>query len=157
MDQGRGMNTDQHRFHMTPVIGRRAVPAYAHAMQPSNGQSTLAAVLEEQRALEARIHDRTPCPEEALIVGDALLAFAGREDKAFSAVAPLLDPAAQQELAAEHQQIAEDLTLLDWLIRTTPDSPDVIVLTTSLVRRMRQHIDRDGRLLARAAGLTPWR
>jgi hypothetical protein len=27
------------------------------------------------------------------------------------------------------------------------------VLTTSLVRRMRRHMDRDGRLLARAAGL----
>lgn len=126
-----------------------------HRMQPSSSQFTLAALLEEQRALEARIHDLTPCAEEALIVGEALLAFAGREDEAFSALAPLLDPAAQQELVTEHQQIAEDLTLLDWLVRTTPDSPDVAVLTTSLVRRMRQHIDRDERLLAKASGLTP--
>lgn len=144
-------------LHMTPVIGPRAVTAYAHPMHPSSALSALAVLLAEQRAIEARIHDRTPCPEEALIVGDALLAFASREDRAFSALAPLLDPAAQQELAAEHQRIAEDLTLLDWLVRTTPDSSDVIVLTTSLVQRMRQHIERDGRLLARAAGLASWR
>jgi hypothetical protein len=124
-------------------------------VQPSNGQSTLAALLAEQRALAERINRVGSCPEEALIVGDAMLAFADREDEAFSGLASLLDPAAQQELASEHQQIAEDLTLLDWLVRTTPDSPDIDMLTTSLLRRMRQHIDRDGRLLARATGLGP--
>lgn len=126
-------------------------------MQPSSGQSARAALLQEQRALEERIHNLGSHAEDALVVGDALLAFADREDEAFSALAPLLDPAAQQELVAEHQQIAEDLTLLDWLVRTTPDSPDVAVLTASLLRRMRQHIERDGRLLARATGLSPRR
>lgn len=126
-------------------------------MQTLGSQAALAARLEGQRALETRIHALTPCPEDALVVGDALLAFAGREDTAISAVARLLDPAAQPELEAELRQIAEGLTLLDWLVRSTSDSPDVIVLTTVLVQRMRQHIDRDGRLLARAAGLTLWR
>ena len=37
------------------------------------------------------------------------------------------------------------------LVRAAPDSPDVIILTASLLQRMRQHIHRDGRLLARAA------
>jgi hypothetical protein len=124
-------------------------------MQPPNGQSTLATLLAELRALEERINRLGLCPEDALIVGDALLAFADREDEAFSALAQLLDPAARRELASEHQQIAEDLTLLDWLVRATPDSPDIDVLTTSLLRRMRQHVDRDGRLLARATGLSP--
>lgn len=122
-------------------------------MQPSSAQSTLAALLDEQRALEERIHRLEACPEDALVVGEALLGFAAREESAFSAVARLLDPAVQRDLAGEHEQIAEDLQLLEWLLRTTPDSPDVTVLTTSLLRRMRQHIDRDGRLLARAAGL----
>ena len=145
------------RVRMTLVIGRRGARAYAHRMQPPRDHSTLGALLEEQRALEERIHNLGSCAEDVLVAGDALLAFAGREDEAFSAVAPLLDPAAQEEFAAEHQQIADDLTLLEWLVRSTPDSPDVIVLTSALVHRMRQHIDRDGRLLARAAELTPWR
>jgi hypothetical protein len=122
-------------------------------MQPSSEQSTLAALLEEQRALEQQVHSVGECAEEALVVGQAVLAFAAREDHAFSALAPLLDPAVQQELADEHQEIAEDLGLLGWLVATTPDSPDVNVLTTSLLRRMRQHIDRDGRLLVRAAAM----
>jgi hypothetical protein len=123
-------------------------------MKPSGRRSHLATLLEE---LDARIDDTTPRPERALAIGEALLAFAGREDDAFSALAPLLDPAARQELVAEHQQIAEDLTLLEWLVRMTPESPDVPMLTTSLLRRMRLHIDRDERLLATAEGLTPGR
>jgi hypothetical protein len=122
-------------------------------MQPSSAQSTLAALLAEQRALEERIHRVEASPEEAMVAGEAVLAFAAREESAFSAVSRLLDPAVQRDLAGEHEQIAEDLKLLEWLVRTTPDSPDVTVLTTSLLRRMRQHVDRDGRLLARAAGL----
>lgn len=138
---------------MTLVIQGRSGCVYARRMQPSGGQSTLAALLQEQRALQERIQNLEWSAEDALVVGDALLAFAARESEAFSGLALLLDPAAQQELLTDHQQIAEDLALLDWLVRTTPDSPDVAVLTTSLVQRMRQHIGRDGRLLARASGL----
>jgi hypothetical protein len=123
-------------------------------MTRSDRRSALATLLEE---LGARIDHATPRPEEAVAIGEALLTFAGREDDLFSALAPLLDPAARQDLAAEHHRIAEDLALLDWLVRTTPDSPDVPILTTSLLRRMRLHIDRDERLLARAEGLTPGR
>lgn len=137
---------------MTPVIGRHPLSAYAGRMSPT-GLSTLAALLADQRELEARIRDLAS-PRQTLVVGDSLLRFAAREDEAFSVLAPLLDPAVQRELAAEHRQIAEDLELLDWLVRTTPESPDVSVLTASLVRRMREHIDRDGRLLARATVLT---
>ena len=93
----------------------------------------------------------------ALLVEDdpsiATVRTAAREDEAFSALTPLLDPAVRTELAADHQRIAEDLDLLDSLLQTTPTSADVAVLTASLVRRMRQHISRDGRLLSRAAVL----
>ena len=119
----------------------------------SNGQSMLGTLIAEQRELEARIHDLHASPRETLVVGASLLAFAAREDEAFSALAPLLDPAVQAELSTEHQRIGEDLELLDWLLQTSPMSPDVSVLTASLVRRMRQHISRDGRLLSRAAAL----
>jgi hypothetical protein len=122
-------------------------------MQPSSEHSTLAALLTEQRALETLVNNAGPGAEEAIAMGRALLVFAEHEDAAFSALSSLLDPAAQQELADEHQEIAADLSLLGWLLQTTPDSPDVPVLTASLLRRMRQHIDRDGRLLTRAAAL----
>lgn len=135
---------------MTSVIRGSRRPAYPAAM-PSTGQSMLSTLQSEQRELEARLHDLHESPGQTLSVGRALLAFAGREDEAFSALSSLLDPAVHADLHAEHQQIGEDLELLEWLLRTTPDSPDVAVLTTSLARRMRQHIDRDGRLLARAS------
>ena len=137
---------------MTSIIGVTAGARYPAAMS-STAQPMLTALLAEQRELEGRIHELQASPTQTLAVGEALLAFADREDEAFSALAPLLDPAAHAELAAEHQQFAEDLELLDWLLRTTPASPDVPVLTMALIRRMRQHVDRDGRLLSRAATL----
>ena len=65
-----------------------------------------------------------------------------------------LDPNIQRELAREHEAFAEDLELLQWLLETTPDSPDVVLLTESLVRRLRQHLERDGRLLRYFAALS---
>ena len=114
----------------------------------------LASLLTDQRALEARVSDMRVSPRETLAFGEALLAFAEKETEAFSALAALLDPAAQAELSEEHRQFEEDLELLEWLLRSTPESPDVAVLTRSLLCRMRDHIDRDGRLLARAVGLS---
>lgn len=65
----------------------------------------------------------------------------------------LLDPAVRAELEGEHLQIAEDLELLQWLLATTPDSPDIPVLAASLARRMREHVERDARLLSSAEKL----
>lgn len=119
----------------------------------STGQPVLAALLAEQRDLEARIHELESDPRHVLEVGSSLLAFAASEHEAFETLAPLLDPAVEAELSGEHRQFAEDLDLLQWLLQSTPDSPDVGILTNSLIRRMRQHIDRDGRLLSRASVL----
>ncbi|HVH55457.1 MAG TPA: hypothetical protein VM791_04350 [Vicinamibacterales bacterium] len=136
---------------MTSVITPDRADGYPANMR-ANG-FVLDALLAEHRELHSHIEGLLASPRETLAAGEALLAFAKHEDAAFAALTPLLDPAVQAELSAEHQQIADDLELLRWLLRTTPDSPDLSVLTTSLVRRMRRHIDRDGRLLARAAGL----
>ena len=136
---------------MTAVIGTRPAPRYPAPMESSLPRETLVALLAEQRALEEQVHDLRLSATQTLRVGQALLAFARREDQAFSAVAPLLDPVVQLGLEVEHRQFEEDLQLLEWLVKTTPDSPDVLVLTVSLRMRMRQHVDRDGRLLARAA------
>ena len=140
-------------IHMTSVITLDGADRYP-ALMPSNGHRILDALIAEHRDLQMYIESLLASPRETLAAGEALLAFAKHEDAAFSALTPLLDPAVSAELCAEHEQIADDLDLLDWLLRTAPDSPDLPVLTTSLVRRMRRHIDRDGRLLARAAGLT---
>ena len=136
---------------MTPVIATAAASDYSGAM-PSNAPE-LATLLAEHRELQSRIDGLLTSPREALAAGEALLAFAAREQEAFSSLAPLLDPAVYADLNAEHQQIADDLELLAWLARTAPDSPDLTVLTTSLVRRMRGHMTRDARLLLRAATL----
>ena len=113
----------------------------------------LASLIAAQSVLDLRIHALAVSPQQTLAVGAALLAFGAREHEAFASLEPILDAAVRDELQAEHRQIAEDLELLDWLVRMSPDSPDVAMLTASLVRRMRQHSDRDGRLLARVAAL----
>lgn len=137
---------------MTGVIGPHLSAAYPAGMH-STGPSVLTVLLAEQRDLETCIHGLEGDPRHVLAAGEALLSFAAREHEAFDALAPLLDPAVEAELTSEHQQFAEDLELLEWLLESTPDSPDVAMLSASLVRRMRQHIDRDGRLLTQAAAL----
>jgi hypothetical protein len=117
----------------------------------SKSRRLIDALLAEHRELQMQIDGLLTSPRETIAAAETLLQFAQREDEAFAALAPLLDPAVQAELSAEHEQIAADVELLRWLQRTSPDSPDLTALTTSLVRRMRRHIDRDGRLLTRAA------
>jgi hypothetical protein len=117
------------------------------------GESMLTALIAEQRQLEACLETADGSPQQTLTIGHALLSFAAREDAIFSRVAPFFDPAAKEELAFEHREIAEDLELLEWLLSATPGSSDIPVLTASLRRRMRDHIARDGRLLSRAAKL----
>ena len=96
----------------------------------------------------------TASPAGVLAAGRTLLGFARREDEAFATLTRWLDPAVLQEMQAEHDEITSDLELLEWLEEAVPDSPDAGVLAESLARRMLQHVSRDGRLLARAAGLT---
>ena len=135
---------------IAPIAGRRYP-----ARMGSNGRRMLDSLIAEHRELQMQIGGLLASPRETLAAGEALLEFAKHEDAAFATLVTLLDPAVQAELNAEHDQIAEDLELLRWLLRTMPDSPDLSGLTTSLVRRMRRHIDRDGRLLTRAALLSP--
>jgi hypothetical protein len=115
------------------------------------GSADLTRLIESQRALAERMTRLGAAADEVLRAGAQVLAFAEREEAAFFPLLPLLDPAARAELGGEHEQLAEDLQLLEWLLTTTPDSPDVGTLADALARRMRTHIERDGRLLAQAA------
>ncbi len=138
---------------MTCVIAAGPPRAYSRPMNRDTGADALSRLLELQRALEARTIAVEPSAASVLEVGRAVLEFAGSEEEAFVALLPLLDPAVRSELGDEHEQLAEDLQLLQWLVSTTPDSPDVAALAGALARRMHAHVARDGRLLAHAVRL----
>jgi hypothetical protein len=123
-------------------------------MTPTSTHQALEYLIDLQHAVEARLGGAGVGAADVLEVGRSVVEFAEREEAAFFPILPLLDPEARVELAAEHQQLAEDLQLLQWMVETTPDSPDVATFAGALARRMRDHIARDGRLLAHAARLT---
>jgi hypothetical protein len=117
-------------------------------------QDDLHALMAQQRTLLERLDTVGGTPAELIQLGTEVLRFAEQEERAFFPLLPLLDPIARAELAHEHDEIGEDLELLRWLLATTPDSPDVAILAAAVVRRIRQHVERDGRLLLRASRLT---
>lgn len=111
-------------------------------------------LIDQQQALLARLEPLHPSAQEILRLGAEVLEFAEREEDAFFPLLPLLDPIARAELGHEHDEIGEDLKLLEWLLATTPDSPDVEILAAAVIRKLRNHVERDGRLLLRASRLT---
>jgi Hemerythrin HHE cation binding domain len=113
----------------------------------------LEALMAQQRALLDRLNSLDSAPGQLLELGTEVLRFAEHEERAFFPLLPLLDPIARAELAHEHDEIGEDLKLLEWLLTTTPDSPDVEILARAVVRKIRAHVERDGRLLLRASRL----
>jgi hypothetical protein len=122
-------------------------------MLPS-APADLAALLDLQRTLEAQLRRLPDRAQNTLLVGRAVLEFAERESEASSVLEALLDPAAYQDLEREHGEIAGDLALLEWLVSSGENPQDVPVLSRSLMRRMRDHVERDGRLLLRGLRLS---
>ena len=118
-----------------------------------SSREALLSLARSQSAVEQAAHRIDARPGDVLVVGRMLLRLAEHEQEALRPLLPLLDPAVRAILEAEHQQIDEDLALLDWLAATDSDSPDIAVLTTSLTRRIREHLGRDRRLLDRAMSL----
>jgi hypothetical protein len=113
----------------------------------------LEGLLAQQRSLLERLNAVAPVAGNVLELGMEVLRFAELEEQAFFPLLPLLDPIARAELGHEHDEISEDLKLLEWLIATTPDSPDVEILAAAVLRRARAHVERDGRLLLQASRL----
>ena len=139
---------------MTAVIASTGVPGYsACIMQQSSRAAALTRLLDAQRTIEKRMVSGGGSPLDVLETGRHLLAFAAQEEAALGSLFPLMDSEVLAELTAEHAQIAEDLRLLEWLLAHAPESPDVSALAGSLARRLSAHLERDGRLLARALAL----
>ena len=117
-------------------------------------RTDLERLIDQQQALLGRLEALHPSAQEILRFGAEVLKFAEREEDAFFPLLPLLDPIARAELGHEHDEMREDLQLLEWLLSTSPDSPDIDILAAAVVDRMRKHVERDGRLLLRASRLT---
>ena len=135
---------------MIPVIPTPADRTYPSHMTP-DPRADIDQLMDLQKILEVRTSGLGASAADVLRVGVAVLGFAQREEAVFFPLLPLLDPAARADLGGEHEQLQEDLQLLESIVTTTPDSPDVGILAEALSRRMREHIARDGRLLAQAA------
>lgn len=114
-------------------------------------------MLQEHRGLAAALDRSSLSPEDVISLGRSLLSFAGTEGQSLAVLLSMLEPAVRDDLAAEHERLEDDLALLAWLIEAAPESPDIADLSESLVRRMRDHVSRDGRLLERAARLSALR
>jgi hypothetical protein len=117
--------------------------------------SAITALLRIRRRLAAHLARARCSTTPVLRAGAEVLSLTRAEEKAMASLLHLLEPSVREELAAEHQAIQEDLCLLQWLQHTAPDSADATTLAASLASRMCRHIDRDTRLLQRAAVIGP--
>lgn len=108
-------------------------------------------MLQEHRGLATALDKSPLTPAEVIALGRSLLAFAGKEGQSLAVMLSMLEPAVRDDLAGEHERLKDDLALLGWLMEAAPESADVAALADSLVRRMREHVSRDRRLLERAA------
>ena len=106
-----------------------------------------------ERSVSERLADADENPAAVLAAGAAVLAFAQVEERLFFPIVPLLDPLARAELEHEHEQLADDLQLLQSLFTTDPSCPDAAALATALAARLRSHLARDRRLIAHALRL----
>jgi hypothetical protein len=137
---------------MTPIMAASPTPLYPRFMD-----SPTAADLERLIALEESVRTRLAAvaenPAAVLAAGQEVLDFAALEERLFFPILPLLDVHAREQLGDEHRLLADDLQLLHHLIATSPESPDVDTLASALTRRLRDHMERDSRLLAQGLRL----
>lgn len=86
-------------------------------------------------------------PEAVLQLGAAVVLHGLVEELHLFALHRLLDPSVRDELRAEHDRIEETLSLLEELLAEPVPSDDLAALTAALARRLREHVERDGRVL----------
>ncbi len=101
--------------------------------------------------LARRLAEARPDPREVLDLGTAVILHGALERRILLAQAPVLDQAAVAQLDEEHARLEEDLELLESILASNPDSPDVESLCDALLGRLRGHVARDDRVLYRLA------
>jgi hypothetical protein len=101
--------------------------------------------------LARRLAEARPEPRDVLDLGTAVILHGALERRLLLAPSPVLDQAALAQLEEEHARLEDDLELLESILETNPDSPDVAPLCTALLERLRDHVARDDRVLYRLA------
>ena len=89
-------------------------------------------------------------PGTVLDIGAAVLFHGAVERELLFPLNPLFDPEVQNEYAGRHTKLADDLALLESLVETSPDSPDVEILSSVLLSRLKEHLAQDDRLFYQA-------
>jgi uncharacterized protein (DUF2236 family) len=87
------------------------------------------------------------CVAAVLNLGAATLLHAELETLFLRARSRFLDPAVVEELAADHDRLAQGLGLLEQLWRDDPASPDLVPLAAAVHQHLRGHVERDERAL----------
>lgn len=113
--------------------------------------SLVALVTRAHERLARRLAEARPDPREVLDLGTAVVLHGALERRVLLAQAPVIDQAALAQFDEEHARLADDLELLESILDTAPDSPDVAPLCRALLDRLRGHVARDDRVLYRLA------
>ena len=86
-------------------------------------------------------------PGAVLQLGSAVVLHGLFEEIHLFQVHRLLDPSVRDELRVDHDRIGEDLALLEDLLAEGSPCDDLPPLTAALARHLREHVERDGRVL----------
>lgn len=86
-------------------------------------------------------------PADVLRLGSAVLMHGLFEEAHLLAAHPLLDPSVRAGLLRENEELGESVDLLEELLATAAPSDDLTALTSALYRRLRDHVERDRRVL----------
>jgi hypothetical protein len=137
-----------HAARMTPAGG---AADWSPDPLPAEERALVSRVVHAHQRLMRRLATAKPNPADVLNLGTAVILHGTLERRWLIGLRPLLDRAAAAQLDEEHVRLEEDLELLESIFETCPDSPDVGPLCGALLDRLREHVDRDERVLYRLA------
>jgi hypothetical protein len=134
---------------MTGVIEHRAPTALEwRAMRVTTPDSALEAAVRQHRALLSSAADTRPDDVGAVLdLGVAVSELGRLERDCVFGAARYVSAAVIESLVAEHVELAEHLACLDELRHAEPQSDDLAVMCEAMLRRLREHLERDERVL----------